>query len=452
MITRINIKITIGILILFLSLLLASYLVMKQNYSWLLIVVPFILVQLIYLFRIQKKAYFELNDFVESVRYRDFPRQFNVKKAPLELKQIRLGFNEINEAFRNISREKETQYQYLQKILEMVNTGILFFDTETGQVQWINETFKQLLQIPYLRNIHALQKRNPILYEDILSLKPGSSRISSVYIGLDSTKLLLSATAFQTDGKKFNLIGFQNISTAVNETENEAWEKLLRVMTHEIMNSVAPISSLADTLAKRLKDSYDEKGNFVPYSLSDISVGINTIKNRSDSLLKFAESYRNLYKITSPDIKKFFICDLFENIFTLMEPTLEQKEIDFQIVLKEPGLQMQADITLIEQALINLIVNAIDAVKDKEHKSITLSAERSNNKIYIRISDNGRGMSKEVLDKVFIPFFTTKKNGSGIGLSLTRQIMQAHHGALQVISEEDKGTVFTLLVPVGAKE
>lgn len=444
---RINIKIISGIFILFLSLLATAVLIVTKEYQWLIITVALIAFQLVQIFRVQRRVYTELNEFVESVRYRDFSRRFNVNKAPLEIKNLRAGFNAINDAFRNISREKETQYQYLQRIMEMVNTGILSYNSETLEVQWINESLKQLLQIPRLKTIARLEKRNKDFYNDLIALKPGESSISTLHSGLDSIKILLSATAFQTGGEKYILVGFQNINNAVSETESEAWRKLLRVMTHEIMNSVAPISSLADTLQGRLQELHIKERPSEADTLDDIGIGIRTIKKRSDSLLKFAETYRSLNKISPPEIKKFFVCDLFENIFNLMEPTLIQKGIDLEILLKEPRLQLEADLSLIEQVLINLIVNAMDAVKDSSPKSLVLSGENLNNKILIRLSDNGHGMPPEILDKVFIPFFTTKSNGSGIGLSLGRQIMHAHHGSIQVASEVGKGTIFSLQFP-----
>ncbi len=392
----------------------------------------------------QRKAYSELNDFVESVRYKDFSRRFNINKAPLELRKLRSGFNEINDAFRNISREKETQYQYLQKIMEMVNTGILSYDIETREVHWINESLKKLLQVPYLKSVTSLEKRDTQLYHDLISLKPGESKISSVHSGLETTKILLSATAFQTENRKYALIGFHNISSAMDETESEAWKKLLSVMTHEIMNSVAPISSLADTLHNRLKENRDKYEEDNEFPFSDIDLGIDTIKKRSESLLKFAETYRSLNKVATPTLSTFFVRDLFENIFILMEPTLRKKNIEMEVMLRDPELKLTADISLIEQSLINLVVNAMEAVKDKEEKRIVLIGETAENKTLIRITDNGKGMSPEILDKIFIPFFTTRKNGSGIGLSLCRQIMRAHQGNLHVASEEGKGTVFTL--------
>lgn len=443
MLRKIEIKILAGIILLFITLTVASYFVTQKRFEFLVILVPLIIVQVIYLFRSQRKAYSELDDFVESVKYKDFSRHFNVKKAPLELKALRFGFNEINDAFRNASKEKETQYQYLQKILEMVDTGILSYDVDSHEVLWMNESLKNILQLPYLKSLESLEKRHPEIFRDIVLLKPGESKITATYIGLQEIKLLLTSTAFQTGQRKYALLGFQNISSAVAETESEAWKKLLSVMTHEIMNSVAPISSLASTLQSRLHHSKEDASK-TQLNFEDVATGIDTIKKRSESLLKFAQTYRNLNKIAAPDVKVFFVRDLFENIFNLMGPTLESKGIEMEILLKDTNLQLKADITLIEQVMINLVVNAMEAVKDKEEKIIVLSGETHHNKINIKVSDNGSGMEKEVLEKIFIPFFTTRKNGSGIGLSLCRQIMRVHHGNLAVASEPGKGTVFTL--------
>lgn len=443
MLRKIEIKILVGIIILFATLIATAFCILQKRFEFLILLLPLTLFQLIYIYRSQKKAYSELDDFLESVKYKDFSRHFNVKKAPVELKALRLGFNEINDTFRTVSKDKETQYQYLQKILEMVDTGILSYNVDSHEVLWINESLKQMLQLPYLKSLESLEKRHPELFRDIIHLKPGESKIASTYLGLQEMKLLLTSTAFQTGDKKYVLVGFQNISTAVEETESEAWKKLLSVMTHEIMNSVAPISSLAATLQQRLAYSKADTPD-KPINLEDVTTGIDTIKRRSESLLKFAETYRSLNKIAAPDVKTFYVCDLFENIFNLMGPTLESKGIEMEILLKDPQLQLNADNTLIEQVLINLVVNAIEAVKDKNEKIITLSGDSVQNKTVLKVCDNGIGMTKEVLEKIFIPFFTTRKNGSGIGLSLCRQIMRAHHGNLLVASEEGKGTVFTL--------
>jgi two-component system, NtrC family, nitrogen regulation sensor histidine kinase NtrY len=209
-------------------------------------------------------------------------------------------------------------------------------------------------------------------------------------------------------------------------------------MTHEIMNSIAPISSLAETLKNRL-NSRDNT------TFEDLELGIDTIKRRSEGLLKFAQTYRNLNKITTLNRQKVYIRELFANLNQLMQPTFEQKDIELDIILRETDLSIQADSSLIEQVLINLIVNAIEAVKDQSEPKIVLSAEHGyNKKVLIKVADNGPGIPEEVLEKIFIPFFSTKKSGSGIGLSLCKQIVMLHKGTLQVQSIEGRGTVFII--------
>lgn len=437
-------RIVLRVLFLFIILTTAAYLLVNKWYVYLVFVIPVILYQVYEFIRFQRKAQEEVTQFVEAIHYRDFSRYFDVKHAPAELQSLREGFNEINTTFKIISKEKETQYQYLQKILELVDTGILSYDVETGEIAWMNESLKKMLQLPYLKTFHSLSRRDHDLYMDIKELQPGESRIATAHLEKESFKILLSATAFQTEGKKYKLIAFQNVNEALDETESKAWQKLLSVMTHEIMNSVAPISSLAETLKNRLHVSARQL-NSDDGSLEDLEIGIDTIKRRSEGLLKFAETYRNLNKITTLNLQKVYIRDLFANIHKLMEPTFEQKNIELNIILKNPDLTLQADPSLLEQVLINLVVNAIEAVKEKPNPEITLAASQSlNKKITIKVIDNGSGIAEELLDKIFIPFFSTKKNGSGIGLSLCKQIIMLHRGTLQVQSVEGQGTAFSM--------
>lgn len=432
------------VLLLFVTLAAASLLLVTQHYIFFIIIIPVIIYEVIDFYRFQQKTQQELNQFVESIHYRDFSRYFDVKHAPLEIQPLRQGFNEINTTFKVISKEKETQYQYLQKILELVDTGILSYEQNEGEVVWMNESLKKMLQMPYLKTIHSLAKRDEALYQEVISLKTGESKIATAHREKESFKVLLSATVFQTEGKIYKLIAFQNVNEALDETESKAWQKLLSVMTHEIMNSIAPISSLAETLKHRLQKAYPVLNNDAG-AMDDLELGIDTIKKRSEGLLKFAQTYRNLNKITTPNLKKVYVADIFGNLYQLMEPTLEQKNIDLEIMLKDPELSLQADPSLIEQVLINLVVNAMEAVKDKTGSKIILSAYMtSNKKTVIKVADNGTGISEEVLDKIFIPFFSTKKSGSGIGLSLCKQIMMLHRGNIQVQSIEGQGTAFLL--------
>ncbi len=441
-------RLLLKVLLLFAALVAAAWLLVNKKYLYLSIVMPVVLYQLYDVYRMLKKAQDEVQEFVESIHYRDFSRYFNVKEAPAELQTLRKGFNDINSTFKVISKEKETQYQYLQKILELVDTGIISYETASGDLNWMNDTFKKMMGIPYLKTIYSLEKRDAALFNAILAIRPNETIIVTITKESSQLKILLAATIFQTDGKINKLIACQNINEAMDETEANAWQKLLSVMTHEIMNSVAPISSLAGTLKNRLLQTtsiaYDSNGD-----RDDLELGLETIKRRSEGLLKFAETYRNLNKITTPNRKKVFVRDLFENLQTLMQPTLDQKNIEMEVVLKEPSLMANVDVNLIEQVLINLMVNALEAVKDRPNPRILLSAFLEQNKLVIKITDNGAGISPELIDKIFIPFFSTKKTGSGIGLSLCKQIMLLHKGNIKVQSKEGEGSAFVLLFSEG---
>jgi signal transduction histidine kinase len=429
----------------FVSLCAAAILVVNKWPVYLIILLPVIAWQVYDFYRFHKKAQDEVEQFVEAIHYRDFSRYFDVKHAPQEVQSLRKGFNEINSTFKVISREKEMQYQYLQKILELVDTGILSYDTGNDEVGWMNESLKKMLETPYLRTIHSLEKKFPELYKELLSLRSGEYKIVSFNREGKQFKFLLSATAFQTEGRIYKLIAFQNVSEALDENESEAWRKLLSVMTHEIMNSVAPISSLAETIQRQLENSRSKVNPDQQSGFEDLLLGVETIQRRSEGLLKFAQTYRNLNKITQPNLSKILIRDLFENLYQLMLPTLEKKGIEMEIVLKDPDLVLQADTNLVEQVLINLIVNAIEALKDRQDSRIILSATSSSQgKVTLKVADNGAGIAPELLDKIFIPFFSTRKSGSGIGLSLCKQIMMLHKGNIQVQSNLGEGTAFYL--------
>ncbi|MBN8851756.1 MAG: ATP-binding protein [Sphingobacteriales bacterium 50-39] len=436
-------RILIRVLLMFITLSGASFLMVKGRYEFLSALVPVIIFQLVDFYNFHRKAQMEVEQFVESIHYRDFSRYFDVKQAPVELQSLRQGFNEINTTFKHISRERETQYQYLQKILELVNTGILSYEHKSGDISWMNEAFKSMLGIPYLKTIHSLERRDVNLYQEILNLRPGENKVVTLTKDGNSFKTLMAATAFQTDGKIYKLIAFQDVNEALDEQEAKSWKKLLSVMTHEIMNSVAPIASLAETLSHRLQASAALLDG-QPGALEDLQIGVGTIRRRSEGLLKFAETYRSLNKITTLNLTKIFVRDLFENLHVLMEPTFAQKGIEMEIILKDPDMTLDADVSLIEQVLINLVVNAVEAVKDSTEPTITLLGTTYNGRPLIKVGDNGTGMSPEVMDNIFIPFFSTKKTGSGIGLSLCKQIMLLHKGNIQVQSIEGEGSSFLM--------
>lgn len=420
------------------GLTLLAWLLLQKEYFYALLLLPVCFWLLWHTIRSQIRTYKELQEFAEAARYRDFTRFFPLERTSVEVLPLRAAFNDINAVFKKISGERETQYQYLHKILELVDTAIISYEEESGKIMWINESFKTLFNIPYFSNVDALEKKNKGLYERIAGLVPGENGLYTFDTAQGSIKLQLHKSRFQTAEGKYRLVALQNINEALDETESKAWQKLLSVLTHEIMNSIAPISSLADTIKNRLEH--------LPYTeeLEDIRIGTETIKRRSEGLLKFAGTYRTLNKITQPDLVSIKAADLFENLYLLLEPTLQQKNIVLDVILKNPSLELNIDVNLIEQVLINLLLNAIEAVKDQPEPYICLQAEQVNGRNQLKVSDNGVGMSDEILENIFTPFFTTRKTGSGVGLTLSKQIMLLHKGNILVNSKAGKGSTLTL--------
>ena len=255
--------------------------------------------------------------------------------------------------------------------------------------------------------------------------------------------LSVYATEFVLRGIHFTLVSIQNIQSELEEKEMEAWQNLIRVLTHEIMNSVTPISSLAATVAELLDDMPEPAGQ--DHSLEDIRAAVKTIERRSEGLIHFVDAYRRLTKLPKPDFQIFPVADLFDQIHNLMAPQMESEEVEFETRIEPESLELTADPKLIEQVLINLIINAVHALKEKRPRRILLiSRMDARGRVIIQVADNGHGILPEVQERIFIPFFTTKPSGSGIGLSLSRQIMRLHRGLISVSSEPGKNTVFTL--------
>jgi signal transduction histidine kinase len=275
----------------------------------------------------------------------------------------------------------------------------------------------------------------------------GSSRLTTINAGSRAIKTLTNASTFQTAGKTYKLIAFHNISATLEEVEAGAWKGLLDVMTHEIMNSIAPVSSLADTMKKRIESLKEGMGKNVHPDFDDIESAMETIHRRSEGLLRFADTYRNLSKTIVPEMYPVNLYELLIETYQLMYPSLQQKGILLEIKTDYPGVVANIDRSLMEQVLINFITNSMYAVKNKTDAQIILfSGITPESEPYITVADNGCGILPENRDKIFIPFFSTKKNGSGIGLSLSREIVKLHKGKIQIQSQVGEGSAFTVLL------
>lgn len=380
----------------------------------------------------------QIQEFSEAVKYRDFTRRYVVKSTQTVEGLLFDSFNKVNDAFKEISAKREIQHQYLSKVVNMLDSAILFYQAETGKVEWVNDAFKRLFEMPHLGNIRGLRKRRQDLYEKTLNLDVGQQQIETTVSSKGKIKLILQVSQFETESGTFRIVVFQNVQDALDETETKAYQRLLRVLTHEIMNSIGPIASISATLNDRLELYQDKE------ELEDVLLGVHTIKRRSEGLLKFAKSYRLINKVDTPQYREVSVLQLLENIYHLLEPSFLQKNIDVDIILKNTRMTIHADLHLIEQVLINLMLNAIEAVRDREGAYISMAGLEENGRVQLKISDNGMGMEADLQEEIFTPFFTTKKTGSGIGLTLSKQIMLIHKGNIFVKSELGKGSIFTL--------
>lgn len=391
------------------------------------------------------KRFTEVDDFFEAVKYRDFSRWYAENRGPKDIRQLHEGFNEVNRTIKEMNTEKETQYLYLQKILEMIDVGIIAYNLHTGNVLWANDSLRKNLDIPSVKNIRFIANRKPKLFRELLQADHPRETSVTVEAGSQKNKMLVSNTVFHVGDDAFKLVVLQNIEDTLNQNESDAWKKLLSVMTHEIMNSIAPISSLAETLKSNVQGAIDKPDKH-PLEMEDLHTGIESIKKRSEGLMKFAKTYRSLNKVTSLNKSKVRVSELFRNIDKLMYPSLKAKNIEVDYKVEPPDLEVKIDVYLVEQVLINLILNAVDACEEKDDARIVISADRHvDGNVVIGIADNGRGIPEEVIDNVFVPFFSTKKKGSGIGLSLCKQIMLLHRGRVQIRSVEGEGTVVSLI-------
>lgn len=392
-----------------------------------------IAVLLIYIMYVRKKTNREIDEFAESILYKDFSRKYP-------------RFQTITDAFLNLASEKEAQQHYLKEMLELVDTGILAYEIETHETLWMNDSFTTMLNIPHIKNINWLKKQNADLFNELLDIPVNESTLITIHARKQTIKTMTNASVFQTGGKTYKLIAFHNVSATMEEVESGAWKGLLNVMTHEIMNSIVPVSSLSDTLRRKIHVLKERSSQLSEPDLEDMELALDTIHRRSDGLLRFAETYRSLSQKIVPDMKSYNLYDLLNSIHSLMNPSLQQKGIEFTLKTDDPDVTAYIDRDLIEQVIINFVTNAAYAICEKEKPEIHLfSGCDAEGHPYVTVADNGCGISDAVRDKIFIPFFSTKKNGNGIGLSISREIVKLHNAKLHVQSQEKSGSAFTVL-------
>jgi signal transduction histidine kinase len=425
-----------------------SYLLQSTDSYLASIVLGIILVfQFIELYHHVNSVNYKLIRFLESVRYSDFSSSFTAdNKMGKSFKALNLAFNEVTDAFKKTRAENEQSLLIVSTVLQNIKTGIIQFDTH-GEIGLINSMSKKLLLTPQVRNMDDIKKTQPQVYEKLMNILPGDSDLVVIN---SSVKLSLNCTVVRMGTKDWKIVSIQNIHTELQQNELEAWQNLTKVLRHEIMNSVTPIATLVGSMTDILKEETQKETNgyVIPEEAhEDMILGLKTIENRSRGLVNFINAYRDYTNIPAPKFTELSAQQLIQYVSKLLKEELSRNNITLELNLPEAEIFLWADEEQIQLILINLIKNARESLNDTMNGLIKIKLFVTEQWNYISVEDNGPGIVPEALERIFIPFFTTKKDGSGIGLALSRQIMQLHKGQLNVDSKLGDYTRFIMQFP-----
>ncbi len=446
-----RIQCAVRVILIALTLLAGIYLVLNTTiFVTSFLVLAMSVIQVVLLIRYVEQTNRHLTRFLHSIRYSDFAESFTGGPGGKSFDNLARAFSDVVQEFRKTRSEREEQYRYLQTIIQHIGLGIVSFEAD-GKVDLINNAAKKLLKIPHLKNVNKLKSLSSDLVNILISGKPGENKMVKIDDDGEIITLIIYMTQFRLRQRSITLVSMQNIESELAEQEMAAWQKLIRVLTHEIMNSITPIASLASTVNDLLSQSdktqlSDTASDAIQDEIKeDIRLAAETIEKRSNGLLHFVNAYRNLTRIPTPEFTMFSIDEFLSRISQLMKNQIDSASITFIKSVKPDNLKLVADPELVEQVVINLIVNAVAALKDTIDPQLSVSAGMNNRgRVVIAVTDNGPGLDPDIIEKIFTPFFTTKKDGSGIGLSLSRQIMRLHKGTISVQSEPENATTFTL--------
>jgi nitrogen fixation/metabolism regulation signal transduction histidine kinase len=425
--------------------------ILTETHFWLVAfwIALAIIILLSELIRYIERSHRDLENFLLAIRQSDFSSLFPSLRNKGKDDGLKQAYHEILKVFQGLRSEKEFGHQYLQTVVEHVKIALICYD-EKEEIQLMNEAAYQLFGKPYIKNIKALELTDKHLLDTIRNLAAGRKELVKVQVQHATLHLSVQATAFKMGQKSYKLVSFQDIGSELEAQEVESWQKLIRVLTHEIMNSVIPIATLSSVINEMLQEKAAQNAHHSQPEEeedADIRNSLQTIENRSKGLVSFVRAYSSLTQTAKPVMREVKVAELFTRVYTLLRPSIDKKEIKFTILLLQDDLRIMADPELLEQVLINLILNAMDALEGGEKPAIELTASiNAGQQTVIQVKDNGAGIDEEVLQNIFVPFFTTKKKGSGIGLSLSKQIMLLHKGNIAVQSVKGEGTIFRLLL------
>ncbi len=427
---------------------LALFITLNSSFTFTpILVVGLIIYQSWSLIRYVDRTNRELAGFLESIRYSEFTRSFQITDSGSSFDELNTAFNDVMKDFQQVRSEREEHFHYLQSIVQNIDISILAYQRD-GTVEMINPAAKKLFQVNTLRNINMLRSLSEQLANTLLSINPGENKLVKVQDEEDILQLAIYATEFKVKDKVILLSTVKNIQSVLEEQETAAWQKLIRVLTHEIMNSIAPISSLSSTVESMVKPyaTGDKSSLEIDIeTIQEIQGALKTINKRSTGLMTFVETYRSLTKIPDPNFEVVSMKDLVNNVHRLMKKDVQRLNIKLSVTIEPESIEVQIDEQMIEQVLINLVKNSVQGLEGtKDGKILIRGFYNKRGRPTIQVIDNGQGILDDVLDKIFIPFFTTKRSGSGIGLSLSRQILRLHGGTITAQSKPNEETIFTM--------
>lgn len=408
------------------------------------------LIQIYELMWYVNRSHRELTRLITSVRHNDYSVSFVNPKLGKSFSSFYSALNEIIIQLKDSKLEKESQFELFKLMLEKISVGIIALD-EGNNMVLINSSARSLLNIPNLISYERFAERRPLFSDAIVELQQyGGRKLVEVFEGGMQKEYSVEVTPLKLKGKTHTLVAFQDIKDEIEQKEIDAWHNLIRILTHEIMNSITPLSSLSETMKSLLVDENNQPikaEDLDPETTEDLLMAITTINRRSKAMLDFVDDYRRLTRVPAPNFELINVPYLFSGVEELMRSELESKGISFSWTCANKKLSLRCDRKLIEQVLINLLTNAKQALAETEDPTIAFSTSISTENISVHITDNGPGIEREKLSRIFIPFYSTKDQGTGIGLSLSKNIMRTHGGNIQVDSSPEEGTTFTLHFP-----
>ena len=438
-----HVKVLLQIVSITLTLVGIVYILLTGlHFFALVILIPTLLGLLWKLFRLVNKTNRDLSHFLLGIKYEDFEQGFSTNQLGESHEQLYGAFNLITDKFRHLRSEQEIQNQLLQTIISNVDTGIYCTD-KNGKCLMMNAALKQLLHKSYIPNFADLEPTIPNVYEVLKKIKPSERKIVKETIQNEISQIAVQVYILKIKEEEIKVYTFYNIHNELSDQEVKSWQKLIRFLAHEIMNSIAPIASLSSSAAQLIPAD----GKLEIEDVEQLNEVFRIIKKRSESLMSFTETYRKLTRIPPPKLSSINVRDFFESIQKLFEQDLLQKGVKLEMKYLFNEIKLMADPILLEQVFINILKNAIEALEGVAQPEINILVDKTpQGKVTIQVMDNGQGIPQDAVDQIFVPFFTTKQNGSGIGLSLSQQIIRLHGGNIYLQSKEGEGTVVTLSI------